>query len=614
MPTPAPVAIERLPETTMTQRFVRQLRSRPDEVALRERVTADDGSDAWRELTWSDYAEQACRVAGALRDIGVQRGDRVVIVLRNRPEFHVLDLGCLLVGATPVSLYNSSAPEQLAYLIGHCRAEVAVFDDPEFLARFESVRDQLPRVRHVAVIDDRGDDLPAGVARWSDLVGAEPVDLDTAAAIAQPDDLLTIIYTSGTTGPPKGVSITHENMCWVIDSIRTADPTADVSHVGWRLVSYLPMAHIAERMASHYEAMQFGFEVTTCPETTLVASYLGPVRPNLLFGVPRVWEKLYAGLTAMAKAGPDGGAAMFDAVSIGLAHAQATLRGEKLSDEDQAAYEAAVPTLELVRSLVGIDQVELAVSSAAACPPHVQEFLLGIGLPFIEIYGMSECTGPMTWSLPETYRPGWVGIPMPGSEVRLADDGEVLCRGGHVFGGYLDDPERTAEALDADGWLHSGDIGELDPDGYLRIVDRKKELIITAGGKNISPANIEMLLKASPLVGQACVIGDGRAFLSAVVVLDPDVAPVWAKQHGVEGLSLEELAEHPDVRAEVERAVHDDVNVHLNGVEQVKRFLLVGDEWLPDSDVLTPTSKLKRRGVLSRYGDRIEALYQSRSY
>ncbi|HMC81097.1 MAG TPA: AMP-binding protein, partial [Acidimicrobiia bacterium] len=259
-----------------------------------------------------------------------------------------------------------------------------------------------------------------------------------------------------------------------------------------------------------------------------------------------------------------------------------------------------------VRSLVGLDQLRIALTGAAPIPRRVFDFFRAVGVPLSEVYGLSECTGPMTWS-PKS-RPGTVGPPIPGQEVKLLDDGEVCCRGGNVFSGYLKDPERTAEMLDAEGWLHSGDIGRFDEAGYVKIVDRKKELIITAGGKNISPANLEAAIKSYPLIGQACAIGDARAYMTALIVLDPDVAPAWARSRGIEFASLADLAAHPDVRGEVERCVAEG-NTRFSQVEQIKKIAILPTEWPPDSDELTPTMKLKRRGVLAKYAAEIESLY-----
>ena len=562
---------------TVPARFRATVRARPEAVALRRKERDD-----WVEVTWTQYAERACRLASGLADLGVDRGDRVVLMMRNRPAFHVTDMAVLLLGATPISIYNSSAPEQVQYLAGHCDAKVAIVEDTGYLERVLKVRAELPTLSELVVIDDPDGRAPGDVHALDALLGAEPVDLDTAAAIAQPSDLATVIYTSGTTGPPKGVMLDHANIVWTAESLRRT--LADVATEGRRVLSYLPMAHVAERMVSHYLGSALGFEVTTCPEAGRVADYLPQVRPEIFFSVPRVWEKIYASVQAVATADPEQEAKFQRALDAG--------------DESVLAP---------IRGLLGLDQCVTAVSGAAPLSTEILQFFRALGVPLSEVYGLSESSGPMTFD-PIEVRIGTVGRAIPGQEVKLAPDGEVICRGGNVFRGYLGDPEKTAEALDDEGWLHSGDIGVFDDDGYLKIVDRKKELIITAGGKNISPANLETALKAVPLIGQAAVIGDQRPFISALLVLDGDVAPAWAKQHGIDASSLAELAEHPDVIAEVERGVAQ-ANQHFSQVEQIKKFKLLGDEWLPDSEELTPTMKLKRRGINTKYAAEIEALY-----
>jgi long-chain acyl-CoA synthetase len=563
---------------TVPSRFFQTVRSRPDAVALRAR----DG-DGWQELTFAEYADRACRVAAGLQRLGIGRGDRVVLMMRNRPEFFVADMAVLLVGGTAISIYNSSAPEQVQYLAGHCKAKVAILEDVGYLERFLKVRSELPDLEHIVLMDDPDGLAPDDVLSWDAQLASEPVDFEAAVKVAQPSDLATVIYTSGTTGPPKGVMLDHANICWTAESLRLT--LAHVAAEGRRLVSYLPMAHIAERMTSHYQQALLGYEVTTCSEAGQVASYLPQVRPEILFAVPRIWEKMYAGIHAVVAADP----------------------------QQKEAFERAMETgddavLRPVREMLGLDQVISAITGAAPIPVEILEFFRALGVPLAEIYGMSESSGPMTFDAVDV-RLGTVGRAIPGCEVKLAEDGEVICRGGNVFRGYLNDPEKTAEALDDDGWLHSGDIGEFDDDGYLRIVDRKKELIITAGGKNISPANLEAALKSFPIIGQACVIGDGRPFVSALLVLDPEIAPGWARQHGVADASLAELAEHPDVKVEVEGYV-TEANKRFSNVEQVKKFALLGEEWLPDSEELTPTMKLKRRGIHTKYADVIEDLYQ----
>jgi long-chain acyl-CoA synthetase len=587
---------------TVATTFRDAVAARPGESALRWKA-----GDDWATWTWAEYADRACRVAAGLRRLGVSPGDRVVLMMRNRPEFHVADVAVVLLGATPVSIYNSSAPEQIQYLASHSGAVAAIVEDLGFLERLLKVRDELPRLEHVAVVTADGP-LPDGVLALDDLLDVDPVDLAAAAAIAQPSELATIIYTSGTTGPPKGVMLDHANIVWTAESMRRC--LRPVDPIGFRVVSYLPMAHIAERMVSHYQGIAFGYEVTTCPDPALLASYLPATRPQLLFAVPRVWEKLHAGVLAAVGADPGQRSALEAALAVGEREQAYRARGEELPPDLGAEYADHQAVLALVRSQLGVDEVVAALSGAAPIPLEVLLFFRSLGVDLSEIYGLSETTGPLTWA-PHRVRLGTVGPAIPGSGVHLAADGEVLAIGGNIFRGYLNDPERTADALDDEGWLHTGDIGELDEDGYLRIVDRKKELIITAGGKNISPANLEAALKASPLIGQAAVIGDGRPFVSALLVLDPEVAPGWAKAHDIDADTLEELAEDAAMLEALQREV-DTANERFSNVERVKRFTVLGREWMPDSEELTPTMKLKRRGVDAKYHDEIEAMYSAR--
>lgn len=593
---------ERTRGHTVPNRFAETVRARPDAVALRWK----DG-DGWGEMTFAQYADRACHLAAGLASLGIGRGDRVVMMIRNRPEFHVADIAVLLLGATPISIYNSSAPEQVQYLSSHCEAKLAILEDVGYLELFLKVRTELPDLGGIVLLEDPEGVAPSDVHHWEDLERAEPLDLDAASRVAQPEDLATVIYTSGTTGPPKGVMIDHANVCWTVESLRLC--IEEIGPAGRRVVSYLPMAHIAERMTSHYQQVVLGYEVTTCPEAGRVASYFPTVRPEIAFGVPRIWEKIYASVQTFVAADPERERTFARALELGGEAAAHHAAGEEIPQTIKAEYDKVeAEVLRPARELLGLDQIVTAISGAAPIPVEILSFFRALGVPLSEIYGMSESSGPMTWS-PFRVKLGTVGQTIPGCEVKLAQDGEVICRGGNVFRGYLNDPEKTAEALDAEGWLHSGDIGEFDDDGYLKIVDRKKELIVTAGGKNISPANLEGALKSFPLIGQACVIGDGRPFISALLVLDPDVAPSWARQHGIDPMTLAELSANPEVVAEVERIVAE-ANTKFSQVERVKKFTLLDEEWLPDSEELTPTMKLKRRGIHNKYGEAIEAMYR----
>ena len=573
---------------TVLDGLLNHLERHPDAVALR---TLD--GDAW---TWREYADRAARFAGGLTELGVRRGDRVVMMLRNRLEFHLADLGALLVGATPISIYNSSSPDQISYLVSHCEGVVAVTEAGDFADRMLAA--DTPTLRHVVVADGE----PAGTVAFDEVASGQPVDIRAAAEQTDPLQLLTVIYTSGTTGPPKGVMLDHTNVLAAYKGLVHFMPDEDPDRM--RVVSYLPMAHIAERNVGYYNHLLWGGEVTPCPDMGQLSAYLVAVRPTLLFGPPRIWEKLSAGIqAAVAARSPEDQQRFADALAVGRQVQQLKARGEQLP-ADLAEQWAFVEDLAFrpLRAMVGLDECAIAFSGAAPIPAEVIDFLRDVGLEMSEVYGMSENTGGMTWE-PHLVKSGRVGRAFPETEVVTAPDGEVLCRGAIVFKGYLDDPERTREALDEDGWLHTGDIGEFDEDGYLKIVDRKKELLITAGGKNVSPANIEAALKTIPLIGQAMAIGDARPYLVAVLTIDPDTAAVRFP-----GRSLADIAADPQVQSELAAAVAE-TNQRFSTVEHIRRFVLLGEEWQPDSDTLTPTMKLKRRGVLNRYTDAIEAMY-----
>lgn len=591
---------------TVVTTFLDSVRGYGDRTALRWQ----NADESWGEITFDGFAERVSRAAAQYRELGVAKGDRVVLMMRNIPDFHWWDVGALFAGATPLSIYNSSSPDQIDYLVNHCEATVAVLEDDSFLDSFLAVRDKLTSLKHIIVLKTNRD-LPDGVTDASRFESIEGIDLEANSDVVGPDDIATIIYTSGTTGNPKGVLLSHSNLTWTAESLLASFGWKSEDAVGKRVVSYLPMAHIAERMVSHYALICFSWEVTSCPDTALLTTYLAQVKPNLMFGVPRVWEKIHAGVSAALAADPEKQQKFAEAVEAAIPISERMTDGTA-TEEDVATYEFLdAVAFSTVRELLGLTELEQAVTSAAPIQSELISWFRAVGIPLAEMYGMSEASGPMTFSAHHP-RAGTVGPAIPGSEVMIAEDGELCFRGGNVFKGYLNEPEKTAEALDEDGWLHSGDIAEIDEDGYITIIDRKKELIITAGGKNVSPANLEAALKTIPIVGQAAAIGDKRPFISALIVLDPEVAPVWASQRGIEFTSLQDLAANPDVVAEINAGV-EEVMKEFNNAERVKKVLILGEEWETDSDVLTPTSKLKRRGINSRYSDEIESLYNGNS-
>ncbi|MEA2341422.1 MAG: long-chain acyl-CoA synthetase [Solirubrobacteraceae bacterium] len=584
---------------TIAEAFRLTAEEREGLVALRTR--GDEQS--W---TWGQLRDRVDALAGGLTTLGLAKGDTLALLIANRPEFHLCDLAGMMVGAAPFSIYMQYTPDQIQYVVSDAGARILITEQ-QFLPGVLAAREQLPDLEHVIVVDGAA---PAGVLALADVEAraAEGFDVEASVAAIGPEDVLTLIYTSGTTGPPKGVQLVHRNMMAAVRGIRDLVQFPE----GARVVSWLPSAHIAERAAHHYLPIVYGFEVTSCPNAKEVLAYVAEVRPSWFFAVPRIWEKLKAGLEAMLAGLPEEQRAGAQAA---LAAAREKVRLEQAAEPVPEELAAAVAKADAelfagLRKQLGFDQIAAVNVGAAPTPVEVLEFFHAIGIPVAELWGMSETCGAGCCNPPEKIKIGTVGPPTPGVEVRLAEDGELLVRGDVVMPGYRNLPDKTAEALDAAGWLHTGDIAEIDADGYVKLVDRKKELIISAAGKNMSPANIEATLKsASPLIGQAAVIGDARAYNTALIVLDADFAPAWAGQHGLGAASLEDLAGDECVRAAVQEGV-DAANAKLARVEQIKTFTLVRGDWLPGGDELTPTMKLKRKPINAKYAEAIEAMYR----
>ena len=579
----------------------------PDLEALKWR-----GVEGWQSLTWSQYHGRVREVTLALLELGFRPGDFGLIMARNRPEHLVADLGYLHAGGTAVSVYNTLAPEQIEYIANHSEATFAVVEDEGFLHKFLQIRDRLPKLKKVVLLE--GSVENDWVLGWNDLLelGRREGDansFDRSWQRVKPEDLASLVYTSGTTGPPKAVMYSHYNALWTSES----SIGRDYFQPGERLVSYLPYAHIAERLVSHWLNIITRSVVHFCPDPAQLLPALVEVRPTLFVGVPRVWEKLYTGINAAIAAEPDEQrrTAVQNVIAAGRQAAQFAKRGDQLPDEVAARMNSMAPVQAAIRAKVGLDQCHVAITSTAPISEELHEFFYALGLPLIEVWGQSELTGPATGNQLDRPRLGTVGTTYPGVEARLAEDGEILCRGGNVMLGYYKEPEKTAETIDSEGWVHTGDVGTVDADGYFRIIDRKKELIITSYGKNISPANLESLLKQHPLVGQACVIGDRRPYVTALIVLDHEVAPAWAQRRGIDRTTVAELAQHPQVREEIEKAV-ETTNQHVSHVEAIKRFTILPAEWTAESEELTPTLKLKRRVINEKYAAEIERMYETR--
>jgi long-chain acyl-CoA synthetase len=557
---------------------------------------------AW---TWGELRERVDALAAGLSKLGIGPGGSVALLLGNRPEFHLADLAVMTTGATPFSIYMQYTPEQIRFVASDAGAS-AIITEQAYLAGVLEARKELPDLRHVIVVDG---EAPEGVLTLDEVVADPDPDFDADAAVARigPQDVLTIIYTSGTTGPPKGVQLSHRNLLAAVDQ---AEQLIELPPDG-RVISWLPSAHVAERNAHHYLPIVYGLQVTCCANPREILAYLPEVRPSWFFAVPRIWEKLKAGLEAMVAGQPPEQRERTEAaMAAALEKVRLEQAGEPVPEELAARVKEADDAIFAgLRAMLGLDQVKAIHVGAAPTPVEVLEFFHAIGLPLAELWGMSETCGAGAANPPERIKIGTVGPPAPGVEMKLAEDGELLVRSEVVMLGYRNMPDKTAEVMTDDGYLRTGDIGQFDEDGYLRIVDRKKEIIINAAGKNMSPANVEAALKASsPLIGQACCIGDGRSYNTALIVLDSDFAPAWAAQHGIENATLESLAHDESMRAAVQEGV-DHANARLARVEQIKKFTIVEGDWLPGGDELTPTMKLKRRPIDAKYADVIEAMY-----
>ncbi|MEW2360100.1 AMP-dependent synthetase/ligase [Spirillospora sp. NPDC029432] len=577
-----------------------------------------DGTE-WNTLTWADVRRRGRETAAGFAALGLEPGDVVALMMPNRSEHVLADLGAVHAGGIPTTVYATLAADQIAFVAADCAARYAVLDGRDQLDRWLPALERLPELRRIIVVDaaagPAGDDrflsweafTELGRERLADPAAAAEIDRRTAAI--SPDDTVTLLYTSGTTGNPKGVRITHSMVLHEAALVKRSSVLPD--HPSG--VSYLPFAHIADRVLSYYLPIRLASHIHFCPDPTQLTAILGAVRPHSFFGVPRIWEKVMAGIQAVLAGEQDAAkkAAVAHALDVGRRYVESQEYGNTTPPElaeEFARMDAAVLTP--MRALLGLDRVRQASSAAAPLPEEVARFFAGLGLKIFDAYGMTETTGAITANLADSFKLGTVGRAFPGVELKLAEDGEIMVRGATCTPGYLNRPDATADLIDADGWVRTGDIGVLDEDGFLRVVDRKKELIITAGGENIAPSLIENHLKEHPLIGQALAYGDRRPYVVALITLDGEVAPVWAAAHGIDSTDLAALAEHPLVLEEVGKAV-EDANARLARVQQVKKWRLLPAEWTAESEELTPTLKLKRRIVHTKYTDAIDTLYSS---
>ncbi|MFC6086509.1 AMP-dependent synthetase/ligase [Sphaerisporangium aureirubrum] len=590
---------------TICEQFKATAERYPDDPAY-----SDLAVDGWTTLTYAQARRRVLAIAAGLYELGLRPGEAVALMMVNRSEHVLADLGAVHAGGVPCSIYSTFTPGQIAFVAEDVQARYAVVGAAD-LERWRPVLGELTGLRKVIVLDD----APEGelFMGWDDLVAlgerlldADPAAAEARAAAVSPEDTLTVLYTSGTTGNPKGVPLTHANVCF---EVVITDRMAGLPSVGSQ-ISYLTYAHIAERVLSLYLPLFKASHVHFCPDLAQLGSVLGQVKPVAFFGVPRVWEKMMARLQALLATQPEEQQEQVRAaMAAGLAYIEAGQYGRTPSAEVTEAYERAdAALLAIIRSMIGFENARWLGTAAAPMPLEVQRFFAGLGLKVLDVYGMTETSGAFTANSSSAYKLGTVGRPGEGVEVRIAEDGEIITRSPANTAGYLNRPEASADLLDDEGWLHTGDVGSVDEDGFVSIVDRKKELIITAGGENMSPANTEGYLKEHPLVGQALVYGDRRPYVVAILTLDGEVAPVWAQGRGIEYGSLAELAEHPEVLKEAEAAVAA-ANDKLARVQQVKKWRLLPVEWTAETEELTPSLKLKRRVIHAKYAEAIDAMY-----
>lgn len=602
--TSAPSALRTLPA-----RLLQWERTTPSRVALRHR---DLG--LWREYSWGDYAELSARAGLGLLELGVKAGDRVAIVGDNRPEWLFSDLGIQGIGGVVVGVYATSPADEVHYVLEHSGSVVAVLEDEEQLDKVLAVRERLPDLRHIIVMEPRGatQHLAEGSAMTFDALlergrARERAEFNASVAALDPSALAVLVYTSGTTGPPKGAMLTHANL----DSVATSVPTAFASSQEDEVLSYLPLCHIAERIFSVIAPLAVGQRVSFGGGADELVADLREVQPTLFFGVPRVWEKMLAGIEIrMADASWLKRKNFHFWMGVGRRLARKRLDRIPLTQVDRAME--ALGWLLLYRPLrerLGMARVRFAGSGAAPVAPQVIEAFWSLGVRIREVYGQTEGTGLATYTPENDVRPGSVGKAYDSLELRIADDGEILIRGDCVFAGYYRNEAATLETVDADGWLHSGDVGVLSDDGVLTITDRKKDLIITAGGKNISPSWIENKLKVSPWVREAIVIGDRRKYCVALIGIELDSVSDWATRRKLSFTTYKDLSEQPEVRALIAEWV-ETVNADLAPVEQIKRFALLPKPLDHDEGELTATQKVKRRAIERMFKDSIEALYR----
>ena len=564
----------------------------------------DKTSGSWHSTSWRDYNSATRAFAKSLLHLDFKPGQAVAILGANRSEWVISALGAMRVGGISAGIYTTSSVEEIGYILAHSDAPLIVVETLEQLDKVLEVwSGEVATLQHVVLMQGAGEHDDPRVLGWSEFLALgddiEEARIDEALEALKPGQVADFIYTSGTTGPPKAVMLTHENLEWTAAQLSGAVDLAN-SEIA---LSYLPLSHIAEQTASILMALTAGYEVYFCHDGLQLLDYLKEVRPTIFFGVPRVWERFEAGikdrLAEATGAKATIATAARDVASRYIAETNAGRTPSRLLD---AKYQAANKVvLSKMHSALGFDRCRVIVSGAAPIPASTLEFFASIGMPILELYGQSEDSGPTTTNLPGANRYGTVGKALPGVEVKVAEDGEILVRGKNVFAGYYKNQAATDEAL-VDGWLHSGDLGRMDDDGYLSIIGRKKDIIITSGGKNVAPQNIEEALSGIDIVGTAVVCGDQQRFLISLLTLDPEAAARFAEERGLDTATMHE---DPAVRNYITDRITEQVNPQLARVEQVRNFKILPNEFTTATGELTPTLKVKRNVVNDMYASDI---------
>ncbi|MHB8511106.1 MAG: AMP-dependent synthetase/ligase [Actinomycetota bacterium] len=591
--------------TTVPSMFLAQAAERGEDVAFRFKK---DGE--WATTSWAQYANVVRAISNGLSSLGVQRGNKVAILSSNRQEWHEADVAVMSLGAVTVPIYVTNSPPQVAYIVSHSESKVLFCENQMQVQKALEKRSMLPDLQKIVVIDPAGVTLNDFVMSWDALCEAESgttqENFERTINEIEPGDLATLVYTSGTTGPPKGAMLTHQNIVWTAQHLNNALESGP----GDRKLSYLPLSHIAERMTSHFLQIYQGHETWFAQSIETLREDLQACRPTIFFGVPRIWEKFYAGIRGLIdNLALDQREKAEHAINLGLKRVEMIQAGSSLPPDLEELYQEADRSLfALARTALGLNEHRALVSGAAPINPEVLRFFHAIGLPVGEVYGQTEDCGPTSINRVDRIKIGTVGPALDGVTIRIAEDGEILVKGGNVGPGYFKDPIATEQLIDSDGFMHSGDIGVIDEEGFLRITDRKKDLIITAAGKNIAPQVLENMLKYSPWISQAVVIGDARPYLTAIITLDEEKVTEFAAQKSIQYSSFAELTRHPDIAQLVENAVHD-VNAQLARVEQIKKWSVLDRDFVQDADEVTPTMKVRRRAINEKYADLIENMY-----